>query len=55
MLAVTPRLLVLDGGRLVFRGPPAEAMRPEVLRPLFGPRIDVLPAEGARPALAFLR
>ncbi|WP_026784693.1 ABC transporter ATP-binding protein [Pleomorphomonas koreensis] len=52
---VADEILALDGGRLVFRGPPAGVMRPDVLRPLFGPRIDVLPAEGPRPALAFLR
>jgi len=52
---VADEILALDGGNLVFRGGPAEVMRPEVLKPLFGPRVDVLPAEGPHPALAYLR
>lgn len=48
-------ILALDRGTLVFRGAPASVMRPEVLKPLFGPRVNVLPAEGSRPALAYMR
>lgn len=48
-------ILALDGGKLVFRGGPADVMRPEVLRPLFGPHVDVLPAEGSRPAVVYMR
>ncbi|WP_288197422.1 ABC transporter ATP-binding protein [uncultured Pleomorphomonas sp.] len=52
---VADEILALDSGNLVFRGGPADVMRPEVLKPLFGPRVDVLPAEGPHPALAYLR
>ncbi|MBS1182648.1 MAG: fhuC [Proteobacteria bacterium] len=52
---VADEILALDRGTLVLRGGPADVMRPEVLTPLFGPRVDVLPAEGARPALAYMR
>ncbi len=52
---VADEILALDRGGLVFRGGPTEVMRPEVLTPLFGPRVDVLPAEGLRPALVYMR
>lgn len=52
---VADEILALDGGNLVFRGGPADVMQPEVLKPLFGPRVDVLPAEGSHPALAYMR
>jgi iron complex transport system ATP-binding protein len=48
-----PRLIVLDGGRLVADGPPAEALSPDVVRDVFGvdPGLVRLPgpAGGAAP------
>jgi len=36
------RLLLLDGGRVAAGGPPPSVLRDEVLRPHFGPRVEVL-------------
>jgi len=36
------RLLLLDGGRVAARGPPPSVLRDEVLRPHFGPGVEVL-------------
>ena len=36
------RLLLLDGGRVAASGPPPSVLRDEVLRPHFGPRVEVL-------------
>jgi iron complex transport system ATP-binding protein len=36
------RLLLLDGGRVVASGPPRSVLRDEVLRPHFGPGVEVL-------------
>lgn len=52
---IADEILALDRGNLVFRGRPTEIMRPDVLRPLFGPRVDVLPGDGGRPALVYMR
>jgi iron complex transport system ATP-binding protein len=36
------RLLLLDGGRVAASGPPPSVLRDEVLRPHFGPGVEVL-------------
>jgi iron complex transport system ATP-binding protein len=36
------RLLLLDGGRVAASGPPPDVLRDEVLRPHFGPGVEVL-------------
>jgi iron complex transport system ATP-binding protein len=33
------RVLLLAGGRAAAEGPPAEVLRPEVLRPVYGERL----------------
>lgn len=52
---VADEILALDHGNLAFRGKPTEVMRSDVLRPLFGPHVDVLPAAGSRPTLVYMR
>ena len=36
------RLLLLDGGRVAVSGPPPDVLRDDVLRPHFGPGVEVL-------------
>jgi len=46
--AACDRLALMDRGRMVAQGPPAEVLRPEVLGPVYGTQVDVImhPATG---------
>ena len=47
------RLLLLDGGRVAASGPPPGVLRDEVLRPYFGPGVEVLTtARGERAVIS---
>jgi iron complex transport system ATP-binding protein len=47
------RLLLLDGGRVAASGPPADVLRDDVLRPHFGPGVQVLTTpEGDRAVIS---
>ena len=46
--AACDRLALMDRGRMVAQGPPAEVLRPEVLNPVYGTQVEVImhPATG---------
>jgi len=47
------RLLLLDGGSVAASGPPTDVLREEVLRPRFGPGVEVLvTGDGGRAVIA---
>ena len=49
VLAATPRVVVLDGGRLIADGPPATTMTPALIERVFGVRVELLTdARGVR-------